>query len=160
MLAGSSGDPAINGAKDSQCCGLFIGASRVQRDDAGQNDETATLCGFDGYDDVAAAEKVSQCNAFEAKADGVNNLSSSGEGSAGGGADAPNRGVEFGGFAPVDLPGALQFGDAGNAWTRLVNFDGIEDEETSALMGRRCGGVEFSRVRSIAERVQWLLCQV
>ncbi|MEX2281371.1 MAG: hypothetical protein WEE89_02660 [Gemmatimonadota bacterium] len=87
-LRGSSGDPAVDRAEDGEGSRLLAGTGRVERYNAGEDDETAALGGFNGNDHVAAAKEVGECNSLEPKADGVDDLGCCGEGSASGGSDA------------------------------------------------------------------------
>jgi hypothetical protein len=87
-LWGSSGDPAIDGAKNGKGSSLFRGAGGVERYNAGEDNESAALSGFNRDDDVTPSKEIGERNTLEPKADGIDDLGSSGEGGAGGGSDA------------------------------------------------------------------------
>ncbi len=89
-LRWSSGDPAVDCTKNGEGGGLFVGAGRIEGDDARQDNEAPAFCGFHGDDDVAAAEEVGEGNALEAKGDVIDNLSRGREGASGCGAESPD----------------------------------------------------------------------
>ena len=138
-------NPAIDGAERGEGGGFLSGASGVDGDNAGEDDETATFYGFNGDDDIAAAEEVAETGAFEAEIDLFDGQGGGGEGGAASSAGAAGFGIELACFAPKGALATAQNDDAGDTRPALVQFDAVEEQESTTAMGGRSGWVELSR---------------